>query len=263
MAKQLSLIVPVYNHKVTALPGVHRLERYLRGVSPDFEIILVDDGSSPPERITQAELPPGVALLRGEANRGKGHAVKRGMLEAQGACRIYTDADLPYDLSFIPAALKLVESGHFHFVAGDRTHKGSVYETSITRLRRFTSFALAKLLQLGIVGGVLDSQCGFKAFSAALAERLFPLLRIERFGFDVEIFYLLSKYSISVRRLPVRFCCADASSVKPLRDGFRTALDILRIPLRWHLGGYSSRELAQFEIGRYWEEPAAVSSETP
>jgi dolichyl-phosphate beta-glucosyltransferase len=247
MSTRLSLITPVFDARELASKNCLVLYEYLMKIGGEFEIIVVDDGSCAGERLRPEDLPARTQLISIPSNRGKGYAVKEGMLAASGACRIFIDIDLPYDLGFIPAALALIESGYFHFVAGDRTHKDSRCELRISWQRKLATLVLSEIVQLTVAGGILDTQCGFKVFSETLADRLFPLLRIDRFAFDVEIFYLLSKYNITIKRLPVCLCRQGRSSVHPLGDGWRSAWDIMRLPINWHLGRYRTGALSKFE----------------
>jgi dolichyl-phosphate beta-glucosyltransferase len=246
MQNQISLIIPVYNNKKLASENVKVLFDFLGQTGRSFEIILVDDSSVPAERITADDFSSPVTILTNEANRGKGYSVKRGMLAACGACRLFTDIDLPYELSFISESLTLIEGGQFHFVAGDRTDKQSACEVAIPFTRQLATRTLRRLVRFFLVHGVVDSQCGFKAFSGELAAALFPLLTINKFGFDVEIFYLLAKYGVPIKRLPVRFVRQGVSSVNPLTDGLVTGFDVLRIPLKWRRGRYASDKLCEF-----------------
>lgn len=246
MQKQLSLIVPVYNNRKLAAENVPVLADFLARTGRSFEIIVVDDGSRADEKIAAGDFSPPVTLLCNETNRGKGCAVKRGMLAASGICRVYTDVDLPYDLSFISEALAIIEGRRFHFVAGDRTDPQSACEVAVSFPRLAATAVLRRLVHACLISGVFDSQCGFKAFSGELAETLFPMLTIDKFGFDVEIFYLLAKHEVPIKRLPVRFIHQGLSSVNPLTDGLATGLDVLGIPLRWCSGGYPQDGLIKF-----------------
>ena len=247
MEKRLSLIIPTCNRRQLAIESVRTLRAFAGALTEDYEIIVVDDGSTGDEQLQQADLPEGVLLITHPQNRGKGAAIRSGMLAACGHCRIFTDVDLPYDLEFIPQALRLIESGYFHFVAGDRTHKSSRCGVEVSLMRSVTSAVLCWLVQLLVMGGIFDTQCGFKAFSGSLAEILFPLLTIDRFGFDVELFYLLYKCDITIKRLPVCLSRQGASSVSPLADGASMACDVLKLPLKWHLHSYAVESLLKFE----------------
>jgi dolichyl-phosphate beta-glucosyltransferase len=248
---ELSIIIATYNNKSLTVEKTAALDKFLSGLNVSYEIILVDDGSVPGEKVSEESLPKTVKLLFNKSNMGKGYSIKKGMLAAKGNVRIFTDIDLPYELSAIPYMYKLISTGYFDFVAGDRTHVQSVIETKTPFIRKLTSLALSKLVNLIFTGGVMDTQCGLKGFSGALAQKLFPLLTIDKFSFDVEIFYLLLKYDVSIKRIPVRLGNGTDSSVKPVFDGFRAIFDVFSIPLKWYLGCYHSDAMLKLNCTPY------------
>lgn len=249
----LSVVVPTYNHRALTLESLAALDAFLTRRAPDAEVILVDDGSARAHRVQPDELPARVSLVQLEENRGKGHAVRQGMLRARGDCRLFTDVDLPYDLEAIPYARDLVARG-FHAVFGDRTLRGSAAEVRVSPLRRVTSRAFSKLVSLFVVSGVPDTQCGFKVFSGPLAAALFPLLTIDRFAFDVEVYYVLLKHDVLIKRLPVRLRNAGASSVTPALDAVEMARALAWLPWNHRRGLYASPELDALVPEPYWSE---------
>ena len=214
---------------------------------------LVDDGSNKNERIEQADLPESVKLLQLDTNRGKGAAVKLGMIEAKGDCRIFTDTDLPYDLSAIEYSYHLIIENKFDFIAGDRTLLNSRYQVELPWIRKAASKFFSKVITLFVIGGIFDSQCGFKAFSGSLAKILFPLLKVNGFAFDVEIYYLLLKYNILIKRIPVRLCNQEGSTINIFKHGFEMIRDILQIPPRWYRKKYFSEQMKTFKAYIYWD----------
>lgn len=249
----LSVVVPCYDNRALALASMATLDAFLARRAPDAEVVLVDDGSRPAERVRQDELPARVTLVQLPENRGKGHAVRAGMARARGDCRLFTDVDLPYELEAIPHARELVAGG-FHAVFGDRTLRASEAEVPLPLVRRAASRAFTKLVSVLVVSGVPDTQCGFKAFSGALADALFPLLTIDRFAFDVELYYVLLKHDVLIRRIPVRLRNAGPSSVLPATDGAEMARALLRLPWNHRRGRYRSAALEALGPGPYWPE---------
>jgi dolichyl-phosphate beta-glucosyltransferase len=215
----LSVVVPSYNSRDLALSSAARLDAFLSRRFKRYEVIFVDDGSRADEQFSQDELPAHTRLLRFEGNRGKGAAVRAGMLSARGRVRLFTDVDLPYDLLAIPNAYAQVVERKVDAVFGDRSLRSSSTDVATPALRRATSWTLRKLVALFVVSGMCDTQCGFKVFSAELADALFPTLRVDGFGFDVEIYYVLAKHDIRVLKVPVKLVNRGRSSVSPLRTG--------------------------------------------
>ena len=256
MSVELSVILPKLNHKSLSEDNIVKLYRYLSDWSDAFEMIVVDDGSRPEERLDPENLPPRARVIQLEQNTGKGAAIKKGMLEAKGEVCVFTDIDLPYDLSAIRFAYHLIKDKSLHFVAGDRSLSQSYFVIRAPLYRRIASRIFSKLITLFVIGGIFDSQCGFKAFSAPLAKALFPLLTIKRFSFDVEIYYLMLKYNILIRRIPVRLMNSEMSTVNIVKHAFPMALEVLRIPFNWHTGKYASSQMLTFLDPPYWEGPA-------
>lgn len=248
----ISVVLPTYDAREVTRVNCARLQRTLAEQFDDFEIVVVEDGSQPAQRLTEGDLPEGAVLVRLGRNRGKGYAVRAGMLRATGRVRVFTDIDLPYDLSAIHYAYRLITERGQHAVFGDRSLAASVSEVGRHPVRRATSRLFKKLVSLFVVSGIGDSQCGFKAFSGELAEDLFPLLRVDRFAFDVEIYYVLLKHDVSIQKIPVRLVDASLTSVSPVADGLQMAATLWRIPLNHRLGRYRSSSLPNLENHRYW-----------
>ncbi len=249
----LSVVLPVYNSKGMVCRNLVRLKDYLAGWCSSFEIIVVDDGSRMDERILYKDVPSSVRVIQLEKNRGKGAAVREGMLAAEGDVRIFTDADLPYDLAAIKYTFGLIKDKGFHFVAGDRSLPNSQYANALPLCRKIASRMFSKFVTLFVIGGIYDSQCGFKGFSAPLAKALFPLLTIDRFSFDVEIYYLILKYNIVICRIPVRLKDQEMSTINLFKHAFPMACRIMTIPFKWYAGRYVSVSMRALWDKPYWE----------
>ncbi len=225
-----------------------------------WEIIIVDDGGRdfPPESWDADER---IRLIRFPKNRGKGAAVKAGMLAATGKTRIYTDVDLPYDPLLIPVATDYLTDGGFHVVLGDRTLPDSRYHMQIGATRRALSKVCSTFVGTLVTGGYFDTQCGFKAFSGEVADRLFPMVHIARFSFDVEVLYLALRFNCAIKRVPVRLRDGGgASTVRLFRDSTRGVFDILRIK-RWAmLRRYESAELSRLIEADFGERLLAAKA---
>jgi dolichyl-phosphate beta-glucosyltransferase len=165
------------------------------------------------------------------------------MTAARGEIRAFTDADLPYGLDLLPLAMEWIRVRRYHAVLGDRTLPGSAYESAgiqRTALSELASFVFRTL----VTGGIYDTQCGFKVFRGDVAAELFRVARVDGFAIDVEVIYLLLKYRLDIKRVPVRLADNGPSSVHLLRDSARAARDVLAIRADWAAGRYRSRALA-------------------
>jgi dolichyl-phosphate beta-glucosyltransferase len=178
-------------------------------------------------------------VIRLDRNRGKGAAVRRGMLDAKGAYRFFMDADLPFDLSALPEMLRYLDAKEFDVVIGKRNPRQLAPFEKRSRLRRLASAVFTEITSRVVVTGIRDTQCGFKGFRAEVAEYLFSQSRVDRFAFDVEILYLAYKNDLDIKRVPVRLVSEDHSTVSVLRDGARMVFDIGLLPWRYYTGGYA------------------------
>ena len=237
----LSVVLPAYNSARYVGASVDRLRRTFASLPGGLEVVVVDDGSSDGTADAVAE-DTGVRVLRHAANRGKGAAVRTGMRSARGEVRAFTDADLPYGTDPMYLALRYVRDRGFHAVIGDRTLPGSSYADA-GLLRAAVSQVASLTFRTLITGGIYDTQCGFKAFRGDVADGLFAVATIDGFAMDVELIYLLLKYRLDIKRVPVRLERNETSSVRVIRDSARAARDILRMRVRWARGGYRSAAL--------------------
>ncbi len=237
----LSVIIPAYNEEKRILPTLRSVLAYLRTQTFGAEIIAVDDGSTDRTAHLVRELgrsEPTVRLIEAQ-HRGKGHAVKTGMLQARGQYRFLCDADLamPIDelAKFIPPGLTdtAVAVGSRE-ADGSRRYDEPAYRHLMGRVFNMLVRGVA-------VRGIRDTQCGFKCFSAAAAERLFPLQRLDGFGFDVEVLFLAQKANLRVQEVPINWYYQTESKVRPVKDTLRMLADALAV--RWnHVTGKYSNE---------------------
>jgi len=233
----LSLVMPAFNSARYVDDNVGRVLAFFDATGIDAEVIVADDGST--DGTAAAIGPdPRVRVLR-LPHRGKGAAVRAGMRAATGDIRAFTDGDLPYGLDRLPLAMRYIRDRRYHAVIGDRTLPGSDYESTgllRTAVSELASFAFRTL----VTGGIYDTQCGFKVFRGDVAAELFRLARIDGFAIDVELIYLLLKYRLDLKRIPVVLERNAPSSVRVVRDSAIAFRDIATIRLNWASGRYRS-----------------------
>ncbi|MGO9127332.1 MAG: dolichyl-phosphate beta-glucosyltransferase [Terriglobales bacterium] len=236
-----SVVLPAYNESERIATTIDKISAFAAQRDWQTEIIVVDDGSSDDtaEVVRRcAATRPGVRLLQNPGNRGKGYSVRHGMLQAQGEVLLFSDADLS---SPIAEAEKLFAA----IATGADVAIGSRWVNTELQLRRQPlyrqllgrAFNLALRLILGLQ--FKDTQCGFKAFTRRAAHLLFPLQKIERWGFDPELLYLAKRLQLRVEEVPVAWAHREGTRINPLRDGIRMFGEMLQI--RWNalLGQYS------------------------
>lgn len=229
-APSLSVIIPAYNEEARLPDALDEVTAYLDAHYPDAELIIASDGSTDDtESITRefAEKSPRVRLLS-LPHRGKGHAVRRGMLEAKGVVRLFMDVDLAVPVETIGPFVEATQNADV--VIGSRSMAGA--ERSGEPLsRRIGGRVVGGATRLILGLSVTDTQCGFKAFRAAAAELLFGAQQVNGFAFDAEILYLARRWGMRVVELPVQWSYGEMSTVR-LHHGPQTLAEIARIRLR-------------------------------
>ena len=228
----LSVIVPAYNEAACIDHGVHAIMDYLSNGNWSWELIVVDDGSTDDtaDKVHQVVADVSRArLIQYRPNRGKGFAVRTGVLAASGAWVVFLDADLSTPVDEIDRALPRLQSG-IDLVIGSRGHPDARIDRKASFFRRMSSAAFDRIRN-AIVGlrEFSDTQCGFKA---ALGESLRPLYEravIERFMFDVEILFLAHKEGLRIEELPVRWADCPGTTVRFFPGVYRMFRDLIRI----------------------------------
>ncbi|HEV2105728.1 MAG TPA: glycosyltransferase [Candidatus Eisenbacteria bacterium] len=240
-APRLSLVLPCYNggaYVATSLRALHAWLADHAAATGPAEVILVDDGSRDDTVAAAAATGLPVRIERQDRNRGKGAAVRRGMRVATGTFRVFMDADLPFDLGDLERVLHYLDFKEFDVVVGSRAVRGHSYAVARPAERRLASRVFSELVGRLVVTGVRDTQCGLKGFRAPIADYLFRESRVDRFAFDVELLYLAFKNGFDVKSIPVHMVAELPSTLQVARDGLPMLLEVLRLPLRFHTGGY-------------------------
>ena len=244
MPRDLSLVVPAFNAATFVVPRLVGLTTFLDSTGLDWEVVVVDDGSTDGTgALLDGLLSERIRALHLCANRGKFGALAAGVAEVTGRACVFTDADVPYNLDAIPWMVDLVTRQGFHVAVGDRSLDESAYEVVLPPVRRVATHLVTLLIRLLVTSGLHDTQCGLKALRGDVARALFPLLRETGFAGDVELLYVALKYNLAVRRVPVRLRYQGPSSVHPARDGLRFGQALVRIKANHVRGLYRSEEL--------------------
>lgn len=239
-AIDLSVVVPAYDEEKRLPPYLESILAYLASTTLSYEIIVVDDGSSDATAsVVQRylETNPAVKLLRLPQNRGKGFAVRSGMLQASGALRLFTDADGATPITELESLLQAVSSGG-DVAIGSRVVSDGRHTVRAHLHRRVMGYVFRSLVNSLLLSRIRDTQCGFKLFTARAANHAFALQRIDDFGFDVEILFILSRNGYRVAEVPVNWNDQKGSKVRLLRDSVRMFLDILKVRRNDFAGGY-------------------------
>ena len=229
-----SLVIPAYNESNRIRPTLDEILCHIKQQKWDAEILVVDDGSrdDTADVIREyARTHSQVRLVQNPGNHGKGFSVRNGMLHAQGDVCIFSDADLS---SPITEAQKLIEAvrGGADIAIGSRWLRAELQTERQPLYRQLFGRIFNLLLRLILGLHFKDTQCGFKAFRREAAKRIFPLQKIERWGFDPEILFLARKMGFKTVEVPVLWAHSEGTRLHPFRDGLRMFGDILHI--RWN-----------------------------
>ena len=218
MITRLSLIIPIYNAGDFINNSMRAISKWVKNIEYTVEIILVNDGSSDNSKVEIENyiksFDSSLKLLSYEKNRGKGYAVKQGMIRAKGEFRIFTDADIPYGLEIIDNILHYLDFKEFDVCIGNRRSIHSKYFTKISFSRKISSMIFTGFVSRFVVTGINDTQCGLKGFRSHVADNLFTKLAIDGFGFDIEVLYLSYKNEYDIKRIPVSFEGNDNSTIR-------------------------------------------------
>ena len=220
---RVSIIVPAYNEA----PILENTLSQLAAAFPEAEIILVSDGSSDATQELAARLAPAVTCLTYQPNRGKGYAIRTGMLAASGDQLVFTDADLPFGVEGVQRVLaELQASGGCDIAIAEklRLDRGRAYRTARWGVR----------LVIRAFNGLRmpDTQAGLKAFTRHAARRIFTRTRIDRFAADIEMLYLAQREGLRITSVPMEVRNDPRPSTFNAKQGFYLVLDIWRI--RFH-----------------------------
>lgn len=239
-----SLVLPTYNPGAVidrTWAAVHRFIVDRAGHSDPWEAVFVLDGCTDDTADRLARLidsdDPRFRVIGYPRNRGKGYAVRTGLLAARGAYRIFTDVDLAYPFSDIVRVAETLKGGE-HVVVGSRDHS----ESEVTLPIRLVGYAFRRGLQSQVFGSLArallpiqqkDTQAGLKGMTAAAAEWVVPALECDGFGFDCELLTACSRSGIKIAEIPVYVRYDTSASTTGLRTTFRMLRELWTIRGRW------------------------------
>lgn len=228
----VSLVLPVLNGEPFLAASLERADEWLRDRPGGGEVVVVDDGSTDgTAAILAGWAGPGRRVLTLPENRGKGAAVKAGMLAATGERRVFLDAGLTYPFANVDRLLAALDAGA-DVAIGNRLHPESRYLVAPRAFRRLRSRhrmgrVFNGIVRLFAVPGFRDTQAGIKAATAAAAERIFGAARLAGFSFDVEVLFLARRFGLEVAEVPVTFVYEEEpSTLRLFRDGRRMLRDV-------------------------------------
>lgn len=232
---KLSLVIPAYNERAIIVDAVRATMARLAQIDPDYELIVVDDGSTDGMAELLRPLEDEHFRLTGyRPNGGKGKAVRVGMLEAKGDYIFCTDADLAYGLENIPAMLDKLERTGCDLCIGSRRLNGDGYK-DYPLVRKITSKGFGFLVRV-LSGLPYDTQCGIKGYRREAAREIFSACATDGFAFDFEVLLRAVKSGKRIEQEAVSIVNHRESKINVLRDSYRMFRDLLRIKARVRKG---------------------------
>lgn len=236
-AIHVSFVIPAYNESKRIGATLRRMCEYFGRQSYTHEIVVVDDGSvDGTVDLVRSEF-PSVRVLSYQPNQGKGCAVKRGMLSARGKYRFYYDADGSTPIEELDKTWPLFDQGA-EIVIGSRSLPDSDVQVRQNLMRQTMGRTFNKILKVVLRETVIDTQCGFKGFTAESTSAVFSRQTMNGFAFDAELLHIARKHGLRIAEIPVRWLNSPDSRVSMFSDSLRMLQDVVRIRLRDWTGAY-------------------------
>lgn len=231
----LTVVIPAYNEEKRLPETLKKIHEYLAKKNFTYEIIVVDDGSRDGTiKVAESfqELEPGLRVLRNPRNMGKGFTVRNGMLNGRGKLLLFTDSDLSTPIEDFDKFLPQFEKG-YDVVIGSRALAESDIKVSQPIHRVIMGKVFNLIVRTMFWTKIKDTQCGFKCFTRAAVQAVFPKQQVWGFGFDVEVLFIARKLGFKICEYPVEWSDSPDTRVSPIRDSVDMFIDLVKI--RWDL----------------------------
>jgi glycosyltransferase involved in cell wall biosynthesis len=267
MPARLTIVVPAYNEAARLGKTVPTILDYLNQNHPSSELIVVDDGSRDHTSVVAEKTlaDPGavdVQVIRYEPNRGKGFAVRKGLLSATADVALFSDADLSTPITETPKLIEPITARRADLTFGSRALDRSLIGVRQSWRREQGGRVFNLLVRVATRLPFWDTQCGFKAFRMSVCRPLIEAAQIDRFGFDVELLYLAHLAKLRLREIPVRWDHVGGgaldSSSNYSRDTLRMISEVRRIRGNAGQGAYDSAIAAARDFAAPGSDPGAI-----
>ena len=220
----LSVIIPAYNEEEVIASSLHKIISYMDSKQFDYEVIVVDDGSTDNTRGIVSRFQQ-VILTPKRNNLGKGYSVKQGMLLGKGDYLLFSDADSSTSIEELDKLLRFTPD--FEVVIGSRALADSEVRVRQAFYREWMGKIFNFAVRLIAIKGIKDTQCGFKLFSKKATLIIFPKQQVFRWGFDVELLFIAKKKKLNIKEVPIVWINNEQSKVSPVKDAFSLVSDHL------------------------------------
>lgn len=232
MLPETTIVIAAYNEEKRLPETLEKIRRYLADTRHHAEIVVVDDGSTDNTASLVRALAlqmGGLRLISYPRNRGKGYALRRGVLSSQGKHVLVTDADLSTPIEELETLRPHLSSQEHHIAIGSRALMSSEIVQPQPPWRQAMSRVFNRMVKTLVIDDFKDTQCGFKLFTGEAARSLFDKARIDRFAYDVEILALAKKHGYRVAEVPIKWKNSTASKVRPVMDSLQMVADLVKI----------------------------------
>ena len=233
MLPAFSVVIPCFNEAARIGDTIRATLDYLVNVSPESELIVVNDGSTDATSTIAREKLAGATivtrLLENFPNRGKGAAVRKGLLSAQKPIVLFFDADLSTPLEETPKVIEPIANDHVDLAFGSRALDRSLIGHHQSWRRETAGRIFNLLVRIATGLPFWDTQCGFKAFRLDVCRPVLEAARIEGFAFDVELLYLAHRAGLRLREIPVRWNHAEGSKVDVIHDSLAMLREVIEL----------------------------------
>lgn len=234
MKFDLSIVIPAYDEQERLGDTVRTILAYLSSRDMTTEVIVVDDGSKDEtSRIANeaaAEFPGAVVnVIRYEQNRGKGYAVKTGLLAARADISLFSDADLSTPIEEMHKLIDPLVAGEYDVTFGSRALDRTLISTHQPWIREQGGRVMNLIIKTMSRLPFTDTQCGFKAFNMKKFRPLLDVMQIDRFGFDIEFLFVADYHKLRLKEIPVRWANVEGSKVSVVRDTRRMFSELAQI----------------------------------
>ena len=234
----VSVVLPAYNEEGAIEAAISSLSTYFEKRATDLEVVVSDDGSTDGTRAkvqARTDQDPRVRLVTSTKNRGKGHAVRQGVLATRGDVVLFLDVDMSTPIEMMDRVWPHLESGT-HVVVGARRIEGARIEVHQPFVREALGDLFRRTACWLLEVPVSDITCGFKAFDGPVARRLFETLELDDWSFDLELLVAASQAGLRISQVPVIWRNDPTTKVRLYRDLPLAALGVVRV-LTWKVRG--------------------------
>jgi dolichyl-phosphate beta-glucosyltransferase len=229
---ELSVIVPAYNEERRLAPGLRQALEYLARRGDPYELLVIDDGSrDATSQVAESFAGQGVRVVRHERNRGKGAAVRTGLLASRGRKVLVSDADFSTPIEEVEKLERFLQDGT-PLVIGSRGLADSQIRQRQPFYREMMGRTFNRLIRMFGVRGIRDTQCGFKLARGEEGRRIASELKIEGFAWDVEMIWLARRRGYKIAEVGVVWVNSPDSRVDPIRSSFSMLRDVITMRLR-------------------------------